>query len=307
IYEYATVNNFTGDAAQDVREQIGALTTAVSSAEDAAEATTILKEEAPRVLAEIEKRYESDKQSQLDAGVLKFPDLFRHEGDWYTGAINNAAANCVVNGKTNADGTRSADAGGTTSWAEALTMVARSTVGCDGAIPSDVDLSNSIVAQMPDYARAPVTYLLHEDKIDAPTLARIYANNRPGDEINRIEMMQVVDQVFELPKADTSVAGRFPDAARLDASARQAASNLVDAGVVNGQGNGDLDPNGSLNRAAFAAIMTRVAATTAGREVALPGPLGNNDAMPGPTNGEGVPANLPSGRNAVPVDEVPSI
>lgn len=273
IYEFVTVRNFTADGANKVRAEIDTLTTAVSASADANAEVAVLTTEAPKALSAIQSIYNDDQSKQLSDGILKFKDLSAHEGDWYTSALNGAASNCIVSGKTNPDGTKIADANGTTSWAEALTMIRRATTGCSGKTTTEVDDSNTIVRGMPDYAKAPVTYLIQSGKIDKDTLARIYGNHKASDSISRIEMMEVVYKVFNIPASDTSILSKFSDAAGLSDSAKEAASALINAGIVQGEGSGDLNPNGTLNRAAFAKIMTSNAFQT---PHSLPTPIGGS-------------------------------
>ncbi|MEK7673117.1 MAG: S-layer homology domain-containing protein [Patescibacteria group bacterium] len=255
VYQYATVRNFTNDAAREVQAEIDSLSTEVSEAADSNEAGEILKEKSPKVLAALKKAYEGDRDAQIEKGILKFNDLFGKEAEWYTGDINSGADLGIIKGKTNADGSRTADPSANTSWADALTMVARTSAGGEDNIPNEVDLNNPIVSQMPDYARAPVTYLIGRGFISPEELNAIYAKNKPGEAITRIEMMQIVSDVFDVGGGDDSVISQFSDAGKLDTVAKEAAAALIGAGIVNGEGSGNLNPDGNLNRAAFAKIM----------------------------------------------------
>ena len=139
---------------------------------------------------------------------------------------------------------------------------------------------------MPDWAQPAATYLINQNFIAPDQLAKIYGNNNAGDPMTRIEMMQVVAGALDLP---TGGALDFPDVNRLDSDAQAAASALVDAGVVGGEGNGNLNPDGFLNRAAFAKIIIGaqdVAGMEGGGGEFLPDPLGGDVNFPDSTGGD---------------------
>ena len=111
-------------------------------------------------------------------------------------------------------------------------------------------------------------------------------------------MMEVVSDVLELPVEDAGAVSRFPDVGGLDTEAMGAAAALVERGIVAGEGSGNFNPNGEVNRAAFAKIM--IGAQEAAREEGtVPGlePSGNLEGegeYPNPQGGEERDENVPT-------------
>lgn len=288
IYEFATVHNFTGEAADQVKAEIDSVTTAVAAAfeEDGAEAAAeVLAEEVEAAQETIERIYEEDKDAQLDSGILPFGDLHGMENDWTFGWAAAARNEGFVNGQV-VNGEKVMNAAAPTNWAEGLTMTARMVAGGEENITQDIDLSNPVIREMPDWAQPAATYLISQDFIDPAKLAEIYGNNNAGDAMTRIEMMEIVADVVNLPAGG---ALDFPDANRLDADAQAAAAALVDAGIVGGEGDGNLNPDGFLNRAAFAKIIIGTQQVAGMESSSFEGDFGGDfggAGFPDPTTGE---------------------
>ncbi len=195
---------------------------------------------------------------------------------WATAAKNEGFVNGqVVNGE------RVMNANASTNWAEGLTMTARLVAGGEENIPNEVDLSNPVVREMPVWAQPAATYLINQDFISPDQLAGIYGNNNAGDPMTRIEMMEIVAGALDM-QAGGEV--DFPDDNSLDSDAQAAVSALVNAGVVGGEANGNLNPDGFLNRAAFAKII--IGAQDVAGNANLPDPTGGFNNLLAPMGGD---------------------
>ncbi|MEK7720291.1 MAG: hypothetical protein AAB347_11940, partial [Bacteroidota bacterium] len=160
IYEFATVRNLTEDAAQDLKAEIDAVTNTVVVAfqKDPEAAVEVLADVLPALAEEATRIYEEDKDAQLEQGILAFGDLHGQEDDWYTGWATAAKNDGFLNGQV-VNGERVMNADAATNWAEGLTMTARMMAGGEGNIPNEVDLSNPVIREMPDWAQPAATYL----------------------------------------------------------------------------------------------------------------------------------------------------
>lgn len=277
IYEFATVHNMTEEAASEFRAEIDAGTNELIIAfqEDPQAAVEVLAEVVAEIRDEGERIYAEDKGRQLENGMLSFGDLHGMEDDWKFGYATAAKNMGFVNGDVDpVTGDKVMNAGADTNWAVALTMTARAAAGGEENIPNEVDLANPVVREMPDWAQAPVTYLLNEDRMEADALRDLYSNSNPGDDITRVELMGVLYDALDLPVEDIDLS--FPDVSGLSDAEMAATRALVGAGIVNGEGDGSLNPDGTTNRAALAKMLigSQKLAISAGT-VAIPTSGGN--------------------------------
>ena len=84
----------------------------------------------------------------------------------------------------------------------------------------------------------------------------------PGDPVTRQDAMVFLYKAMDvadkdMPGANVNVLNRFSDVASVAESAKPAVAAMVQAGVIQGNGLGQLNPNGTLTRAEMATILHR--------------------------------------------------
>ncbi|MEK7673116.1 MAG: S-layer homology domain-containing protein [Patescibacteria group bacterium] len=175
---------------------------------------------------------------------------------WYYEDAIAAVEAGLLTGDTDKDGNKVMNPDALTNWAEGLTMLARVVAGGKDNIPNEADIHIGVVHVMPDWAQSSVYFLIKNGRIDEIDLESLFKGNKPSDPLTRIEMMQLASKILKIEKKSyEDVLMKFPDAISLTGDKRRAAEALVEAGVIGGEADGKLNPNGNLNRAAFVKIL----------------------------------------------------
>lgn len=86
---------------------------------------------------------------------------------------------------------------------------------------------------------------------------------RPGEPLTREDAMVLIKRTMDgtgkrVPSAAASALNSYPDGGRVSGYAQEPVADLVKAGVIKGDENGRLNPQGSLTRAEMAVILYRV-------------------------------------------------
>jgi hypothetical protein len=240
IREQLATHSFISEEGTRVEEEIE---------EFLAEVPTLDPAEVRERVADLEEiaagAIERDAEIAYEEGLAPFVDT--RIGSWYTPYAATAKEDGFVQGTGVSDGAEF-DPDGLTNVAEVITMIGR-IVGIDELATAGSRIGMSV----PGWAHGAAATLEGYNGLD---LDSIFGVNAPSDAVTRLQVARLLRVVFVLPDGGAS---QFGDVGRLSDDDQRAVGAVAEAGIMTGQGDGSqFDPDGLLNRAQLAAILTRV-------------------------------------------------
>ena len=244
--------NFTGTAGTKMQEELKKFNTyvATGSASD-----TEFKKKVAALKTETTKAKVQARYDKFSKGIIAFLDA--DDTEWYSKYAVQAKQLGYVKGTGDSGGTNLNPAG-ETNVAEAVTMFGRVIGGGEAGI---IIQTGQTTKGLPSWSHAGAAALQKK----GVNLDKLFNGKKADEKVTRAETAQLLKEVFKLSAGDAS---KFPDAKNASSSEKAAIGAVSAAGIMTGEGNGNFNSKGSLNRAAMVKVIMKaeeqnsVAATT---------------------------------------------
>ncbi|MFH1012522.1 MAG: S-layer homology domain-containing protein, partial [Candidatus Peregrinibacteria bacterium] len=228
--------NFLGNAGEGIKKELREF---VSQAEALSKSQVKMKVQELKTKAR--EKIQEAKEEKFQKGVIAFVDA--DDNDWFGFYALRAKEAGLVKG-TGESGGKELNPNGLTNVAEACALFGR-VIGVD----ETVQPSSAVGRRMPDWAKAGCAAL----EMNGVNLDDVFGAKQAGDTVTRAEAARLLEAVFDLPAGQAS----FPDINRASTAEKEAIGAVNAAGIMTGEGSGQFNVKGPLNRAAMVKVLIK--------------------------------------------------